>query len=186
MTGQMTGHRYLDPSSISLSGETCLGAISRLYEQREIGRLADESLVIACASAVEAHFDRVLAALIEQSKSRGEPFFEALLSEARGDIFRTWDSKLSWLKRAFGVSIAGDAPTQNYRYVIELRNSLVHGEGRLTDFQLRDFGRACALKRQMSLHLGVQFNGRTILLTPDVGIKAVRLSREMVRHLDQS
>lgn len=182
----MTRHRYLDPSCISYSGEICLATISRLYENRENGRLADESLVISCASAVEAHFDRVLTVLIQQNESRGDQFFEALLAEVRQEIFRTWESRLSWLKRAFVISIAGDTATQNYRYVIELRNSLVHGEGRLTDFQLRDFGRACTLKRQMSLHLGVRFNGRAILLTPDVGVKAVRLSREMVSHLDDS
>jgi hypothetical protein len=181
----MTRHLYLDPSHISHSGETCLATISRLYEQSEIGRLSDESLVIACASAVEAHFDRVLTVLIQRNQCRGDQFFEALLGEVREEIFRTWDSRLSWLKRAFGISIAGDTATQNYRCVIELRNSLIHGEGRLTDFQLRDFGRACALKRQMSLHMGVQFNGRVILLTPDVGIRAVRLSREMVHHLDK-
>lgn len=182
----MTRRQYLDPSRISYSGETCLATISRLYDQRETGRLADESLVIACASAVEAHFDRVLTVLIQRNQSRGNQFFEALLGEVRDDIFRAWDSRLNWLKRGFGISIAGDAATQNYRCVIELRNSLVHGEGRLTDFQVRDFSRACELKRQMSLHLGVQFNGRTILLMPDVGIKAVRLSREMVRHLDEN
>jgi hypothetical protein len=69
--------------------------------------------------------------------------------------------------------------------VIELRNSLVDGEGKLTDFQVRDFGRTCALKHEMSSRLGVRLEGRTIVLMPGVGRKAVELSREMVHHLDK-
>jgi hypothetical protein len=190
--GELAKQRYLDPSRISDSGEACLATISRLYGDHETGLLSSESLVISCASAVEAHFDRVLNELIKRNgpasnlSSGSNQLFAALLDDVRDDMFRTWEARLSWLKRGFGISIAGDAETQNYRLVIELRNSLIHGNGHMTDSQIRDFRRACELRRQMALHLDVQFNGRVVLLMAFTGIKAVELSREMIRHLDNS
>ena len=182
----MTKHEYLDPSGISDSAEICLTALSRLYHDHETGKHAAESLVVSCASAVEAYFDTVLTALILRNRPGDNRLFTALLGEVREDIFRTWDSRLTWLRQGFGISIAGDSATQNFRYVVELRNSLVHGGGMLTDYQVRDFARACQLKRQMSLHLGVHFKGRLILLMPGMGKKAVDLSRKIVCHLDEA
>jgi hypothetical protein len=163
-----------------------LSALSRIFQQFEAGQLAEESLVVACTTAVEAHFDRVLNELINRSQATSNLLFDALLTATRDDIFRSWDARLNWLNKGFGIAIATDAPTQRYRLVLDLRNSLVHGNGQLTDFQIRNFNRAHELRRQMNLHLGVQFNGRRLLLMGDTGAKAVEFSREMVVHLDES
>jgi hypothetical protein len=54
----------------------------------------------------------VLIDLIAQNQPSSNQFFDALLSEIRDEIFRTWTSRPSWLQRGFGISIAGDAETQ--------------------------------------------------------------------------
>src|SRR5579859_291694 len=94
-------------------------------------------LVVTCVTCVESHFDRVLRSLIAVSGVGENKFFNSMYEAIRDDIFKTWDSRLKWLDDGFGVAISGDSAIQDFRTMVDLRNAIVHGRGRLTEMQQR-------------------------------------------------
>jgi hypothetical protein len=141
-------------------------------------------IVVTCTTCIESHFDRVLNCLIEASGAGHDRFSNSLLENSRDEIFKTWDSRLKWLDSGFAVSIAGDRPIQEYRTLVELRNAIVHGQGSLTEIQLRNFQRLLDLKRRMTRLMEVQFHGHKVLLPPYIGPKVIQICRSAIVCLD--
>lgn len=144
-----------------------------------------EWIVVSSVSSVEAHITRLLSELIESEIAKMSKLSVALLSERRDDIFRTWDSRLEWLSKGFGVKVAGDREIQDCKYVADLRNAILHGGSELTPMQIRSFGGAVQLKRRLTRLLGVQFDGTGIKMDGRAGDLALGICRRAVYHIDR-
>jgi hypothetical protein len=172
--------------TLTESGETALRRIiplgARFYDERDNDGI--RAVVVSCATLVEAHVDTVLKCLFSSDEAMTLPLGKKLHAEVEDSIYRTWESRRKWLSSAFSVNITGDKQTQDFNAVIDLRNCLVHGDGRLTDLQVakaKDFFR---IKEQLPRVLKVKLNGRTVILTADVPMLSATVSRDFILHFD--
>ena len=72
------------------------------------------------------------------------------------DFTRTWPLRLEWLRKGFGIVIAGDPPFQAFDVAVEWRNAIIHGDGQLTDLQTRRLSKLLVLRKRMWDILRVQ------------------------------
>ncbi|WP_327578421.1 hypothetical protein [Streptomyces sp. NBC_00145] len=113
------------------------------------------------------------------------PLARVLHDEVEDSIFRTWEARRKWLNTAFGINVSGDKASQDFDAVIDLRNSVVHGDSQLTDLQLGKVKDLFRLKEQYVRILSAQVNGRMITLPSDVAIRSATVSRDFVLHFDK-
>ena len=176
----------LDPSKLTRSGIRCLEELAQIALLAHSTQVAPEWLIVTCTTCVEAHFDRVINLLIEISQVENNRFAKSLLVDGYDDIFRSWDSRLKWLDKGFGVAISGDRPMQDYRALVDLRNAVVHGQGNLTTLQQRNFGKLLTLKRRLTQLLAVQFSGPKVLLLTGIEPNIIEICRGVTVFLDSA
>lgn len=160
--------------------------LAELSLAMEKGIASSEWVIISCVTSVENHVNRLLKSLVAANSMPENPFMAALLLEIGDDIYRTWESRLRWMSQGFGVALAGHTEVQEYLFVVELRNALIHGDRKLTPTQIRSLPKLLALKRDMARVLGVVFNGIEIRLDKHVTVNSLELARRFVIYLDTS
>lgn len=171
---------------LTRSGIRCLEELAQIALLAHGARVATEWIIVTCSTCVEAHFDRMINLLIETSQVEDNRLAKSLLAESYDDIFRSWDSRLRWLDKGFGVAVAGDRPVQDYRALVELRNAVVHGQGNLTALQQRNFSKLLVLKRRLTNLLDVHFAGPKILLPTGIESNIIEICRSVTVCLDSA
>ncbi|PWW24880.1 hypothetical protein JD79_04071 [Geodermatophilus normandii] len=78
-----------------------------------------------------------------------------MLAKVGDDLQRTWDSRANWLKEGFGLRVKDDPTYGDFNLVVEVRNAVVHGGGRLTDFQMSSIHKTVALRRDLDRRLDI-------------------------------
>jgi hypothetical protein len=147
----------IDPAKLTESGERCL---RRLVELQRLG-LPGEQLVTAIGTAVEVHVARVLARLVTLSVVLDHRFGSALLARVEKDMNKSWPGRLGWFKSGFDLPIAESLTWGRFETVIEIRSSVVHGDGALSDMQSGGSVQALIkLHRRFFDDLHVEFPGR--------------------------
>lgn len=141
--------------------------------------------VVSCATLVEAHVDKVIKSLFSADAAMSFPLARALHREVEDSIFRTWEARRKWLNAAFDINVSGDKASQDFDAVIDLRNSIVHGDCQLTDLQVSKFKDLFRLKEQYARILSAQVNGRKITLSSEVAVRSAIVSRDFVLHFDK-
>lgn len=172
-----------NPGLVTRSGGQCLADLAAVAKQAYHGE-AVRWTVLACATTVEAHVDRVVEALVDGSDVSTSRFGGALLDEVRSTLSQSWDRRLGWLNRGFDVSITGTKETQEFLTLIDFRNAVVHGHMHLTDIQVVKLEAMIDLKRRLRTILDVHSVGRMLVAGDATAMKAVRVSRAFVYSLD--
>jgi hypothetical protein len=176
----------MNSHELTRSGLLCLEELVQIAILSYGAPIASEWLVVTSTTCVEAHFDRLINALIASSRVSDSKFASALLDDNYEEIFKTWDSRLKWLDKGFGIGIAGDRPVQDYRTLVDLRNAVVHGQGHLTLFQQRNFAKFLALKQSLARLFDVNFMGTAVIFTDALHFKVIEACRLVVAHLDRA
>lgn len=172
---------------LTSSGDQCLAALARLaQEKRTQGGRGGAWTIISATTLAEGHADWILRSLLLLSQIDVSPLGAALLSASQDDMFRTWESRLEWLKDGFGIAIAGDRPTQDFMTVVSVRNAIVHGNGRLTNMQARSLDQLVQLRKRLAGSLDIKLSATQLILGEDSAVRALAISREFVIHLDKS
>ncbi|MFE5089203.1 hypothetical protein ACFRCI_02120 [Streptomyces sp. NPDC056638] len=180
------GRAELTTWKLTENGESVLRRVSLLGSSPYVATDHDaiRAAVVSCATLVEAHVDKVIKSLFTADAAMSFPLARVLHAEVEDSIFRTWEARRKWLASAFGINISGDKAAQEFDAVVGLRNSIVHGDGRLTDLQVGSLKDLFRWKEQFTRVLSVQMSGRTIILTPEVAVKSAIISRDFVLHFD--
>lgn len=121
----------IDPAELTASGERTLRRVAALAATT----MPPEQFLTALGTAVEIHVSRIIGYLVDLSDVDASQFGRELLAVVEGDLTRTWNDRHAWLNRGFAVQVAGNKPGQRFDTVIEARNSVVHGDGFLSDHQ---------------------------------------------------
>ena len=171
---------------LTVSGERCLAKLADVALLVSDDDISPEWAVVSCTRSVEDHANQLLASLIESSGVDAHPFGAALLSGGQDDFYRTWDSRLAWLRDGFQIVVAGDREVQEFMLLVELRNALIHGNGELTRAQASRLDKMLNLRRRLTKLLGVEFDGRHVILSSQVADKSIALARAVVLHLDSA
>jgi hypothetical protein len=111
-------------------------------------------------------------------------FGRVMFEELTDRIHQTWSERHTWLSRAFDVHISGTAASQDMMTLVELRNALVHGAGRLTHRQTRGVGALIELEKRLQVLFSVRADSRGLVLAPDSATRAVEVARAYILALD--
>lgn len=172
---------FVDPALLTESGERC---IRRLTELGEL-RLPPAQFITALGTAVEVHVSRVLATLVVLSGVQESKLGDAMLQKIELDMTRTWHDRKEWLSTGFGIVYTGFKPYQDFNILVELRNSVVHGDGAASDQQQRKS--VADLRRLRQDFLGtleVRFYGQAKFGTK-TNEMAMDIARRFVLDFDQ-
>ncbi|NJP90426.1 hypothetical protein HCN51_13350 [Nonomuraea sp. FMUSA5-5] len=176
----------IDPQVLTDPADRCLLALARLAYRGSSDKQSDQHwFITSAATLVEGYADGLLRSLVEMSDMGKSRFGSALLSAIGDDPYRAWDSRLKWLRDGFSVSVKGDKATQGFLTLVDARNAIVHGEGKLTRLQAGKIGQLVNLSQDLKRVLDIDLSSTRLVFSPTSCPLAVAVCREFVRHLDE-
>jgi hypothetical protein len=96
------------------------------------------STTVGMVAITEGFVAAVLRAKVEATLTATSRITQDAQRDALQGVDSTWDSRLKYAKRWFGIDGASEGCIKNLLAFAEARNSIVHGMGRLTRRQLAD------------------------------------------------
>ncbi len=178
------GGGALRPDSLSDSGDECVRRLGNLARLAAEPSAETAWIVIASVAVVEAHVGRIILRLVDQTGVQATPLGRALVADSRDAFVDSWGSRLQWLNRGFGVALAGGSEYQSFNVLVQARNAILHGEGYLTERQVRRLARVLELKRNLRSVLGVETVGRQVMFSAATRTRTLSVSRTFVDHFD--
>jgi hypothetical protein len=133
-----------------------------------------------CETAIDSEMKR----LVSQSGVSQIQLGRALLDHAGSNIDGSWPRRLHWLKAAFDVEIGSSPEYQDFRVLVEFRNSIAHGDGMLTRRQSSKAADVLQLEGDLRRVLDVSTEGGRIFWSSETTHRAVRVARSFLVHLD--
>lgn len=170
---------------ISTSGETTIHRIASLLTESNHGDKGRGSVVVTFATLTEAHVDASIRQLFSLSGVLESELSRHLYSEVQDSIYRTWDSRYRWLSQAFDIKVKGTRYEQDFGLLVELRNSIVHGNGSLTSLQVSKVPQMIAIRTGLKRCLGLEAEGRKFLLNAGIAKPAAKICRDYIIGFDQ-
>lgn len=161
-----------------------LAELSRLQRLSVFAGGDQVQAILAAATIAESYADEVIQVLVVSSGIDSTLFGRTLIRNSEESFFHNWDDRYNWLRDAFQVKISGSRPSQDLRALVELRNAILHGGGRLTKKQVRDVPRMVDLENQLLRVLRVQVEGGALRYVGATDALALRVARSFVLALD--
>lgn len=174
----------MNPKGIGRLTERVLTALGKMASSLEADSPPVEHTVIGAIIEVEAYTDHVLRRLIECSGVTDIPLGRLLVSQNQDSFYQNWKNRYFWLRNAFDVSVTGTSAEQDFATLVELRNAIIHGGGRLTEKQTRDIKQQIALERRLDQVLKVQIEGQELINLDGTDSRAIKVARTFVLLLD--
>lgn len=173
----------VDPAKLTASGERTLRRVAALAATP----MPPEQFLTALGTAVEVHVSRIIGYLVELSAVDATPFGRALLAAVQDNLTYTWDDRHKWLGRGFEVPIAGNLPGQRFDTVVEARNSVVHGDGFLSDTQAgRTLARITKLRQRYRAELDIGLVAGRLAFSQTSSELVHEAARRYVAYLDSA
>ncbi|MFE6735980.1 hypothetical protein [Microbacterium sp. NPDC057650] len=140
--------------------------------------------VLRVSSIAEVYVDELLNELTSRYL-KGTSDFEISVADMVSTQFRqSWPERRKWLSNSFGISLAGTAIEQDFQLVIDLRNAIAHGGGRMTFNQRKDLSKQLALQDSLMRRLGTDCDGDRIVCTATTITSAIHITSQYIRELD--
>jgi hypothetical protein len=166
---------------VQAATETTLRALQRLTFS---GRGSSSEQIVTACSLAESLVDQLLDTLVAESTVGDTPLGRRLLQKNADAFHQSWEERHGWLSSGFGIEMAGTREGQRLNTVIAVRNAIIHGDGKLTDKQLKNPAAAIALRRNVRQVLDSDVQGRRIMLGVDAGRRSVLVASEYVLAVD--
>jgi len=144
------------------------------------------AVIINAVSIVESYVDAALQSLIDASGIRDIPFADAMHAELQDAIYRSWDERFKWLARGFGVDLEGTTPQQEFLTLVDLRNALIHGQGKFTQRQTRDLAAVIELEHRLARVLDVEASKDGFLFGSRATPQTLSVARTLVLAIDDA
>lgn len=174
------------PTMVGRLTEQSLVRLTTLVKSVDRGQTDVSDVVIRSVSIVESYFEDVLRALIAHSGIDEIPFALAMRDELEDAMFRSWDERFKWMRLGFGVSVSGATNQQEFMTLVDLRNALVHGSGRLTPRQSRGVALLVEIEHRLCRVLDVEIGVHGLLLKPTTGVRAIAITRSFILEVDHA
>lgn len=124
------------------------------------------SAVVQLLAVTEAHFSEAFHAY-GSDMAVAPRYAERVVDRSRTDVERSWDHLAQAWKAWHGVNVRASADWETLRTFIEVRNSLLHGDGRLTRRQAKSPDSRKTLVNKMT-SVGVAMRGDRLLISVSV------------------
>lgn len=177
--------RQVEFRELTSSGENCLEGIARLSLSIGQPTVTPEWVLVDALTAVEVHVDRSIETLVNHSGISSTRFGSSLLADLGEGMNKSWHARFQWLADGFGVNVKGGKVAQDLNVVIECRNAIVHGSGRLTKRQQSPFVKFTDLRRRLASVLEVEVHGTRLVLSNSSAHRVLAVSRDFVGGFDQ-
>ncbi|MFI5906223.1 hypothetical protein [Dactylosporangium sp. NPDC051541] len=161
-----------------------LRSLARISYEISTSNPPVDHVVTRVATLTEAYVDDLLDVLVKDSNMASTSFGKGLLDRAKDTFHDSWPNRLRWLSSGFGLAVSGTSAQQAFDAVIELRNAIVHGRGRLTARQKNDIASMLRLEKKLADVLNVQADGGPLHYLADTSARVVEVAREFVLHID--
>lgn len=166
-------------------------ALSEFAERALIG-IADadsttepEYAILRVSAIAEVYVDELLEALSSRHLSETTTF-ERAVSELVGTQQRqSWPERRRWLS-TFDISLSGQSVSQDFELVVELRNAIAHGGGRITHLQRKSLTKHLSLLADFERKLGAHADGDQVMCTVATVQKAIKIASRYIRALDEA
>lgn len=132
---------------------------------------------------MEGYVDEILDELVRR-EPLGSKFAQAMFVELKSDFHRNWPGRFHWLRQGFDVDIADTPSGAQLWDLVELRNALVHGGGKLTGLQSADLVKRLNLERRLLASLDVRTSGRLVQFGDNTAARSVSIARAATVSLD--
>ena len=163
--------------------ENALRNLRLLDEEIRANTSSLQPLILGICTQAEVFVDRIIGFLLDASVLWQDPLGSMLLTQVGNDYSKGWSSRNQYL-RAFSLPIAGTAEGQAMATVIDLRNAMAHGDGRITNFQASKLTSQLDLEKRLARQLGVQTIARRTLPGPQTRSLALSITRKYIELLD--
>ncbi|WP_143035827.1 hypothetical protein [Lentzea fradiae] len=174
------GKKELSLRNTSLSANRTLTDIARLQLADEV----PERTIVHLATLGETYIAEMLTSLIALEDGNRSKMYEALLGEVREGMFNSWPAMFEWLRRGFGLSLLGEKEVQDFTCCVDLRNSIVHGNSRLTRMQTKQFEKSIDLRKKLERTMHVAIQGSRIMVDRDSSQAGIKVSRSFIFRVD--
>lgn len=156
--------------------------------QLDLARLATreitvESLAMTVATEAENFTDKVLEKLIDTSVVRGSKFGNELIKEIGSKFYSSWPERKRWLK-SFACWVDPGIEEQLLA-VIDMRNAIAHGSGRLTRLQTGNMQKQLALESSLQRILLVTVDGKRLHPSDESPERIMKIGVMYVKDLDE-
>ena len=162
--------------------ELTLRAIDAEFAQ--IAERPLEYFIVRTATLVEAHVDRLLDIHTANAWAPATAIEDYAAGELRTQMHQSWPSRKTWLKQAFAISFAGTAEDNQFSLLVELRNALVHGAGRITDLQSKALPSRLSLEKALISTFKINIVDGAVRATPESSATVLRVARSYLIRLD--
>lgn len=142
--------------------------------------------IISAIATVEAHVDATVKLLTDMDRQTRSKLGNYLVDQYESDFSRNWKSRQSVLRDGFGVFVESERVAQDLKIVVDVRNALMHGDGKLTDLQSAKWRTVVTLRRDMARRLDIELQGRRLVIGEGSAKKACSILIEYVLQLERS
>lgn len=175
------GEKQLILDGLSTSATATLKEIARLQLSNEV----PERTIVLIATLGETYFDGMLTSLIALEDGSRSAMYEALLGDVRESIHSSWPSKFEWMRKGFGLSLQGMRGVQDFNCCVDLRNLIIHGNGRLTRMQTKQFDKSIELRKSLERVMNVTMQGNRVIVDFASAQAGIRIARSFVTCVDR-
>lgn len=146
--------------AVSLDTELALG---RIREAR-VAPLDPRSLVLAVIPEVETRVDVMIRDLVSKAEFAETPLGAFLISNNLDSYFQTWKERQKILRATLDFDGNGGKVGQQFQLLLEVRNSLMHGNGAFTRQQSKSFQKVRALEKSLFEAFSIETQGQLLIL----------------------
>lgn len=111
---------------------------------------------------IEGHVDRVIDHLRTMEEAKLGKYGMYLSSLHSASDLEVWSARFKILTNGFGLDLKPQVAVQEFQLLVEVRNSLVHGNMELTRRQIQNLDKGLSLRRDMERVLDVAIQGRKL------------------------
>lgn len=141
-------------------------------------------IISSSVSITEVRIDEMIDSLIELHPHAQTDFGSYILDRMRSGFHQNWSNRIEVLRRGFAISPVSQTISQKFDQLVNLRNALAHGDGRLTALQTARPSAGIELRRSIERTFGIAVAGRELRLNHGAGAVAVTVACDYLLAMD--
>mgnify|MGYP001028699958 CR=1 FL=1 len=168
------------PQRLSVHAERALRSIAESSAQ-----INPDFAVFRVSSIVEVYVDELLESTVARYFGDATPFERSVADHIDTQMRQSWSERRKWLKSSLGVDLSGQAVEQEMQIVIDLRNAIAHGGGRVTHLQKKVLQKQLSLQRDFEAKLGAFCDGDRVTCTDATLRLASKIATRYVHAIEE-
>ncbi|MGJ0203048.1 hypothetical protein NHL51_02645 [Leucobacter sp. gxy201] len=160
--------------------EAAIARIIQAHANIPLGR----ELVLSVVPEVESHVDIRLRSFTHRDESAQTRLGQFWIKENLSGLLSTWEGRKRLIKLATSQDFFGDQLSQDFFTLIDLRNAIMHGNGRITPLQAKSVKTYLDLRKRLHSGFNIHTNGMEIVFSRTDNARIASTAIGFLRKLD--